>query len=109
MRYSTDAALCEVRARSARLRIRRERRVTTALSGASTMLAAALFACFYLLQPLTGSSMSAASFGAFLLSGEAGGYVLVGVIAFALGVALVILITRRHRSASRERIGGDQK
>ena len=104
MRYSTDAALSEVRARGVRLRMKHHRRVTAALTSVSALLTVALFACFYLLQPCSATAVRKASFGAFLLSGEAGGYVLVGVAAFALGVAIVIFISRR-----RERSGGGRR
>lgn len=109
MRYSTDAALSEVRARGARLRMRHHRRVTTALSSVSALLAVALFSCLYLLQPCSASAVRQTSFGAFLLSGEAGGYVLVGVIAFALGVALVIFVLRRREAISHEKSGSGRR
>lgn len=109
MRYSTDAALKEVRARGARIRVRRERRVTAALSGASALLTVALFSCFLMLQPLSGSAADPVAFGAFLLPGEAGGYVLVGVVAFVIGVSVVIFISRRRNISPRFRDGGDGK
>ena len=94
-----DSALHEVVARSARIRLKRERQVTKALSGAVLTCMFLLSVSFAALVSGTSASIYPEAYGAFLLPGEAGGYVLAGVIAFVLGAVLTLLfMTRKHGS-----------
>ena len=100
MKYTTDEALRETLRRADALRRRRSRRTMAALSAASALLIFALCGVGSLLIPRYGADLEESAYGAFLLPGEAGGYVLAGVAAFAVGV-LVTMLCLRHRS------GGD--
>ncbi|MBQ6650614.1 MAG: hypothetical protein IJM67_05110 [Atopobiaceae bacterium] len=104
MRYDTDTALRELVARGALIRQRRERRVTQILTGLSLTCGALLVACFMLLIPDTPADAPMAAYGAFLLPGEAGGYVLAGVIAFALGVAFAVICVRSRNMFGNDRV-----
>lgn len=104
MRYDTDTALRELVARGTLIRQRRERRVAQTLAGLSLTCGALLVACFTLLIPSTPADAPMAAYGAFLLPGEAGGYVLAGVIAFALGVAFAVICVKRGRN----KLGNDR-
>ena len=83
--------------------------VSAALSGACATFSTLLIACFVSLPSLGGTVARPVPFGAFLLPGEAGGYVLVGVLAFVLGVALVILCLRVRGRADSNRDKGVHK
>lgn len=65
------------------------------LSGASALLAAALLFVIVAVSGRANSAFTGTVYGSFLLSVEAGGYVLAAVIAFALGVAVTLLCIRR--------------
>ncbi len=93
MRYTSDQAVREVLRRSARISKKRERRVGTVLSCAAAALFCALLAVTAL---LSGGSPAPAGtvYGSSILSPSAGGYVLIGVLAFALGVVVTLLCVR---------------
>ena len=95
MRYDTDTALRELVARGTLIRQRRERRVTRTLASLSLTCGALLVTCIMLLIPKSPADAPMEAYGAFLLPGEAGGYVLAGVIAFALGVAFAVICVKR--------------
>ena len=97
MRYSIDGAMTEIMARGGRLARKRERQRIRHLGGATALLALLLVT---VLSTLNGpSDQTASGYGAFLLSPHAGGYILAGVLCFALGVAFALLcIHLRGRS-----------
>lgn len=97
MRYSVDAALAELKSRSEHIRRRKRRRVTQTLSGAAFGLAAAFLALLRIYTQPEPVEQGASVFGSFRLSAEAGGFVLVGVIAFFLGTAVTILCVERRK------------
>ena len=109
MRYSTDEALNELTRRASALRRRRERAITSALSVASATLSVLLVAAIAAIDPFNGLTVRPAAYGAYLLPSEAGGYVLVGVVAFMLGVVFVVLFSRRRDRVSRMRDGSEEK
>ena len=96
MKYETNEALEMIFQRSKEIHARRERRVTGILSAATATLAVLLIGTVFLLKGQGIAEATASDFGAFLLPSEAGGYVLAGVIAFVLGIAIA-LITIRYR------------
>lgn len=90
MKYTTDQMLSEILRRSNAVADRRNRRRYYVLSAASGILLAALVAVTALLPGWTDSGSYMTKYGAFLLSEEAGGYVLAAVLAFSFGVAVTI-------------------
>ena len=99
MRYSPDEALHLTLERASRLRARRRQRKRLALSVGAGGCACALLGFGYAFAANGGASLAEEHFGAFLLPSNAGGYFLIGVLAFAAGV-LVTLLSLRYRNGS---------
>ena len=98
MQYTMDEALRETLRRAAVLRRQRERRTKSALLGGTAAVALSLIAFALRLVP-HGAALNETAYGAFLLSGEAGGYIFAGVAAFVLGVLVTLLcVYSRQRS-----------
>ena len=96
MKYTLDESVQEFSRRKSRLEKKRHDRVSkTLFSGVgvlSVMLGVALFNVTGLNIPGQGGS----SYGSFLLGQDAGGYVIVAVIAFLLGILLTFAILHRN-------------
>ena len=90
LKYTDDQALSEIARRSKAIREKKLRQTTTLLSGVSGVLFLVIVTVFAAL-PKGGAQADGSVYGSFLLSMEAGGYVLVGVLAFCLGAALTLL------------------
>ena len=97
MKYTEQEQLDDILIRGERLRHRKDRNVTRALSTSVAVLFFALAACIGTLGG-KGVLESRTDYGSFLLSAETGGYVLTAVIAFVAGVITAVLI-QRHRKA----------
>ena len=95
MKYTEQEQLEEIIARGKEFRKKKERRITGALAAAATALIAVLVIGMGTVGK-TGHTGAASAYGSFLLAEEAGGYVLVAVLAFALG-AIVTGLVCRHR------------
>lgn len=91
MKYTTEEALVEIMKRRDQIIIRRDRRACRMLSGTAGALVAVLVLVIALLPGKVTVASSGSVYGSFLLSQEAGGYVLASVVAFALGVAVTLL------------------
>lgn len=98
MKYTTEEALAEIMRRRDQITLRRNRRACRVLSGAVWALFTALVMVIVLFQEKAASISAGTLYGSFLLSPEAGGYVLVSVIAFALGVCVTLLCLRYRNS-----------
>ena len=94
MRYSIEETIREVEKRGERIRRKRVKRMTQVSSGVALaslcalILSASRMICAHSVQ------MAGSAYGSFLLSGKAGGYVLVGVISFFAAVLLTVLAMR---------------
>jgi len=53
---------------------------------------------------MSATSVKSAAYGSYLLSEEAGGYVLTGVIMFVLGIVVAMLCHRHRRKKLQEQI-----
>lgn len=98
MKYTTEQALLEIMRRRDRIVVARNRRACGRLSGAVGALFAALVLVIAVFPGRWGTASVSSVYGAFLLSREAGGYVLAAVIAFVLGVAVTMLSLRWHKN-----------
>lgn len=101
MKYDRAETLREVLRRRDILLKKRRRRAIQSLSCLSLALTAMLLTTIrQLADPgAAGVDGSAASvYGSFLLSDEAGGYVLVGVAAFVLGIVFTFLCLRLRKT-----------
>lgn len=102
MKYSTDEALREIYKRSDRLIRKRERRIRNAMSALSVFLFTGMMAIIVNLAGAPGAEGAQSVYGAFMLSSDAGAYVLVALVAFMLGIA-VTLATRGYRGDHKEK------
>ena len=98
MKYTTEEALAEIMHRKDQIVLRRNRRSCRVLSGVSGMLLVFLLLVICMMPGRTGSAFTGTVYGSFLLSAEAGGYVLAAVIAFALGVCVTLLCARKKKN-----------
>ena len=93
MKYSVDEAFDEIKRRGERIRYRHEKTVGQGLSAAAFLVATALLGTIGVLGSREVQGMQTV-YGSFLLPAEAGGYVLAAILAFALGVALTLMIQK---------------
>ena len=99
MKYPMDEALAEILRRGASIADRRNRMACRALTGAAGALLAALILAITFAPGGVPANRTRSVYGSFLLSQEAGGYVLAAVIAFVLGIAMTLcIVNRRNRS-----------
>ena len=96
MKYTTEMQLAEIPTRADRLRERQERRVLRSLSASAVSLLLLLCFCVGSFAARGPTGAAQLQYGSFLLSPEAGGYVLAAVLAFALGVVVTLLIHQRR-------------
>lgn len=105
MKYNDNQLMEEILRRGEAVADRRNRKRFRILQAASGAMLVLLIAAIVGLTGWAGTDANLTSYGALLLSEEAGGYVLAGTIAFALGVAVTIFCLwqkRRHMERTRE-------
>lgn len=95
MKYTSEEALTEIMRRSDRIALRRSRRSRRILSGVSALLTVLLLLVICHTPGATVSVFTGTVYGSFLLSAEAGGYVLTAVLAFVLGVSVTLLCVKK--------------
>lgn len=91
-----EERLDEIMRRASAIRRTREARRVAALGGSTAVLALGLVVLIGMMSR-GGASVRPTALGAFLLGPEAGGYVIVALLAFAMGAAVTEL-GRRLRS-----------
>lgn len=94
MKYKLERTLSEILRRRAELLKKQERKKIRGLAGVTAALFVLLVAAVQELAGVLPGEISESVYGAFRLSQSAGGYVLAGVVAFALGVALTLVCLR---------------
>ena len=95
MKHTRKEALEEIRRRGSTIRERHDRQVKYALTAATFVITVMLFGTISVLAG-AGAMETQTAYGSFLLPAEAGVYVLVAFLAFALGVALTMIINVRN-------------
>ena len=108
MKYTTKEALEQIMSRRERIVRQRDRRISRILSGTAGVMFAALVLEIALLPGKPGVESSGSVYGSFILSPEAGGYVLAAVIAFALGVCVTLLCLHRRKKKPTDQISQKQ-
>ena len=105
--YDTARRVALVKQRVRENTRRRQRREAISLSAACILLCAVLTQAAGM---VVGSGQTAAQgiFGAMLLREDAGGYVLVGVVAFAAAAAITALCFRLRSKENRRKDGTDK-
>ena len=102
MRYSTEEAVAEILRRREQIVLQRDHRACRMLSGAAGTLLAVLALVIGFFPGGRTAALRGSVYGSFLLSPEAGGYVLAAVIAFVLGVVITLLCLRRRRMTGKK-------
>ena len=105
MKYTNHEELKEIILRSEKLRKRREWRNMKFLSASAAALFA-LLAVFIGSAGQSGHETASTVYGAFLLSPDAGGYILAAVIAFAVGIVVAMLIYRQRYNEKTKDLSG---
>lgn len=97
MKYTKDEALNEILKRGRKIREKRNKRITGALSTATVI---STFILFLSISIFTGNVVTGtnSAYGSFLLPTEVLGYVLVAVIAFVMGVIITFIVRKYKRS-----------
>ena len=91
MKYTTENALNEIKRRARRIKREHNRKVTRLLASSASLCLIALFAVISVFSESRVSGIQS-EYGAFILPAEAGGYVLVAVLGFTLGVCVTLII-----------------
>ncbi len=103
MKYTPDEALSQILRRSERIAWRRIRRSCQRLTGICSALLAVLVLSITVMPGKNAVTSAGSVYGSFLLSREAGGYVLVALIAFVLGVTVTLLCLHYRKKQDRSR------
>ncbi|MBP5494205.1 MAG: hypothetical protein J6X97_03850 [Lachnospiraceae bacterium] len=101
MKYTKDEALNEILKRGRKIREKRNKRITGALSTATVI---STFILFLSISIFTGNAVTGtnSAYGSFLLPTEVLGYVIVAVIAFVLGVIITVIVRKNKRKEDNE-------
>ncbi len=91
MKYDPDVRFDEIMRRGQRLVKIRRQRITILLFSAASFLLVFSGKCILTFSQSQKVPITDSYYGAFLLTPQAGGYVLIGVIAFALGAVFTLL------------------
>ena len=102
MRYSTEEAMCEILHRSEKITNRRNHWQQMALSCTAGVLGIVLIALIAMLPGETAMNLNASTYGALMAGKEKGGYVLIALVAFVLGVTVTLACLRYRKKKSNE-------
>lgn len=97
MKYDNETALVRIYKRSGELKRRAKNRVTGILTSVIAALLVAEAAVWNMIIVPGDAAPAGSTYGAFMLMGESGIYVLIGVVAFALGVVITLICIRSRR------------
>ena len=108
MKYGTDDALRQIAIRSRKIEVRKNERRTRIFGGISGICVLSLILVIALIPGHGGEAPPDSVYGSFLLSAEAGGYILAAVIAFVLGAAVTLLcVCLRKRKKQKTEFTGN--
>ena len=96
MEYTTEQALEEIVRRRKQVRKRRNRKRCIAFASLSCFLMAALTVVINMIPAGSDAYSLGTTYGSFLLSPQAGGYVFTAVLAFGAGVSIAVYALRRR-------------
>lgn len=109
MKYDREAGLREIMRRSEIIKKKKDYKKLYTLTASASSLLLVLVVFIVGLGGIEAAGTDRTAYGSFLLSPQAGGYVLTAVIAFGVGVLLTIL-TQKHRKGGKGGYGnGDKK
>jgi len=99
MKYSREEFLKEVLARSSRMDAEDQKRRVRLLSAATAVLSLVMIVVITGLVRIEATEEIKTIYGSILLSPQAGGYFLVAFLAFALGVAVTLMIQKTRNKS----------
>lgn len=108
MKYDREARLREIIRRSEIIKDRKDHKKLYALTASASSLLLVLAVFIVGFGGIEAAGTDRTAYGSFLLSPQAGGYVLTAVIAFGVGVLLTIL-TQKHRKGGKGGHGNGDK
>ncbi len=94
LKYNLDQSLQKIRERSEKLVRKKEMMKMRCLGALSTVTAIALLFVFYSINDIVGTEGKDSFYGSFMISREAGLYVIIGLLCFLLGVTLTLVLTK---------------
>lgn len=100
MKYTTEEELAEIKKRSKRVIYKNNQRSVRILGSMTGVTFALLCLMIRFIPERTMETTQNSVYGALILGERAGGYVLIAVVAFALGI-LVTLFVHKHRALSK--------
>lgn len=103
MIYKKNEAISEIMRRKRVLIRKRERRKAGVMSLCSAALLSIIVSVISMYTDLSASVETASVYGSFLLSAEAGSYVIVAVAAFALGTAAAVLTIKLRENSRKDK------
>lgn len=109
LKYSTEEAMTEIRYRRERITVRRNRRQQIALSVTTGILSIVLLGAIAVLSGGTPVNREKTFYGALMAGKESGGYVLVALIAFVLGITVTFLCLRYRKRNPEHREDGNNE
>ena len=104
MRYDIDSSLGEILRRGEILAKKKHRRAACVLGSLSAVTTCLMLAVFYSITGPARAGVIGSSYGAFLLSQEAGGYVLLGLLFFVLGICFTLGALKFSKGHSHEKL-----
>ena len=110
MKYSNEEAAVEIMKRSKKLIQRKQRRVHTAFACSFMLLLTAIVTSIVGVSSRSVSDTTETLYGSFLLSQQAGGYVLVAILAFICGMILAawLMYFRNHQKQDEDDKGEEK-
>ena len=111
MKYSIEESLRQIETRSRKIRYRKQRRNVGLLATMTVLVLMVSIAVGYSLVGMKEPGSLGSVYGSFILSEEAGGYVIVGVLCFVAAVILTLVCVRyKERNEQKENgKGNDEK
>lgn len=97
MKYTAEEELNEIMRRSKKVTLRRERRKVQLQAGVTGVFSLLAVVALIFLPEGTMMTSEESVYGSFLLAKESGGYVLVALISFILGVMVTLLCVRYRK------------
>lgn len=91
MKYSIEDSLAQIETKKKRLIYRKKKRDVNILAGSLVLCFMVLAAAFEQLSGLSLVPDNYSKYGSFMLPQQAGGYVIVGVLCFAVAVVITLL------------------
>ena len=107
MKYSIEESLRQIETRSRKIRYRKQRRNVGLLATMTALVLMVSIAVGYSLVGMKEPGSLESVYGSFILSEEAGGYVIVGVLCFVAAVILTLVCVRWKERSDRKGCGNN--